>query len=77
VLAKVGEYTMTLLRTSASISVELRGDLRFQLSETYEDGPPPGFLSGHRQERRTWALGYLADTVGQGSGILSIRSKSC
>ena len=30
VLAEVGEYAMTLLWTSASLAVELRGDRRFQ-----------------------------------------------
>ena len=52
VLAEVSEYAMTLLRTSASLSVELRGDLRFQPGETCEDGPPPGFHGGHRQVER-------------------------
>src|SRR5258708_33974044 len=52
VLAEVGDYAMTLLRTPASFSVELRGDLRFQSGETCEDGPPPGFHSGPRQAER-------------------------
>jgi len=52
VLAEVGEYAMTLLWTSASLAVELRGDRRFQPGEACEDGPPAGFHSGHRQVQR-------------------------
>jgi len=52
----LGEYAMPLLRTSASLAVELRGDLGFQPGETREDGPPPGFHSRHRQVKRSHTL---------------------